>query len=268
MKPHPTESAIAARTPPRLRVLFSRRTIAAAEEANMAGPENPFATRLARLKADLIDQGRRVQALLEASVEAAFARDGAMAARVVEQDELIDRVDVDIEKAAVALLSDATDGSGGRLDPDQLRMILTIVKVNNELERIADVGVSIAEAVPGLPDVELPPTFRMMANSVIAILRDANHALDRSDSALAQRVLAQEDAVERFKKTLVRDCQERVARSEMNVDTACVLTEIAACCEAMSGHCSNVAEQTLYVTTGKIVRHMDGGWTEIQLPGR
>src|SRR5437870_4436281 len=105
-----------------------------------------FADRLAKLKSILVEQGRRVQALIESAFDCAFARDATAADRVGGMDESIDRTDVEIEKASVQLLADATR-EGAELPIDQLRMVLTIVKINNELERIADAGVSVAEHV-------------------------------------------------------------------------------------------------------------------------
>src|SRR5688572_11950725 len=102
-------------------------------------PTSPdgFQKRLDRLKADLAEQGRRVQSLIEAAFECAFARDVRAAERVIAGDEAIDAADVNIEKASVQLMTDAT-AEGAALAPEQLRAVLTIVKVNNELERIAD----------------------------------------------------------------------------------------------------------------------------------
>ena len=62
-----------------------------------ATPEG-FALRLQRLRADLVEQGRRVQSLLEGCFEAVFARDPARAARIIAMDDAIDTVDVEIEK--------------------------------------------------------------------------------------------------------------------------------------------------------------------------
>lgn len=229
-------------------------------------PQSPegFATRIARLKADLIAQSRRVQALLEAACDAAFARDAAAAQRAIRMDEPIDRVDVEIERAAVQLLTDAT-ATGAALRPEQLRGVLTIVKVNNELERIADVGVAIAELTGELTRQQnvLPDTIRVITNSVIGILRDVGTAYDRDDAALARIVLASEDAVEEFKKAIIRDAQVQVSTGKMSVDFAFVLQELGNLCEILAGHCTNVAEQVLYTTTGTIVRHMGGHWEEV-----
>jgi len=226
-----------------------------------------FATRLARLRADLVEQGRRVQSLIEAAFDSAFARDAQQAGRVFVMDETIDKVDVAIERAAVDLLTDAT-GAGAQLRPEQLRTVLTIVKINNELERIADMGVAIAEEVKPLlsASLQLPDTFRVMANSVIGILRDAGTAFARTDADLAKVVLASEDAIEEFKKAILRDAQQQVAAGKMTVDQAFSLQEVATYCEVMAGHCTNIAEQVLYLATGAIVRHMGGHWEQYSLP--
>ena len=223
-----------------------------------------FTSRTARMKADLTEQSRRVQALLETAFDAAFAGDAAAAQRAIAMDEVIDRVDVDLEKAAVQLLIEATRESS-QLGPEQLRLVLTIVKVNNELERIADAGVTVAENVPALAAQQkpLPDALRVITNSVVGILRDATNSLERNDPALAKIVLASEDAVEEFKKAILRDLTSQVASRTMTVEMAFRLQELTAQCEAMAAHCTNIAEQALYLATGKIVRHMAGHWEEV-----
>ncbi len=223
-----------------------------------------FTSRAARMKADLAEQSRRVQGLLETAFDAAFAGDVSAAGRAVAMDEIIDRVDVDLEKAAVQLLIDATR-EGAQLAPEHLRLVLTIVKVNNELERIADAGVAVAENVPALvaQNTPLPDALRVITNSVVGILRDATGSLEKNDPRLAKIVLASEDAVEEFKKAILRDLTSQVANRTMTVELAFRLQELTTLCEAMAAHCTNIAEQALYLATGKIVRHMGGHWEEV-----
>lgn len=221
-----------------------------------------FAERLARLKADLIEQGRRVQSLLESAFEAVFSADPGRAARVIAGDDVIDRVDVEIERAAVALLTDAT-GTSAQLDARQLRAVLTIAKVNNELERIADAAVAISERVNEAPGLIVPETFRVMANSVVGILRDVNRSLDRMDPALARVVLQSEDCVGNFKDAILRDAESRIANGTMSVDAAFLLHEFASQCERITDHCTNIAEQVIYSATGAIIRHTEGHWHEV-----
>jgi len=223
-----------------------------------------YADRLQQLRADLVSQGRRVQALLEAAFDAAFSKDAGRAARGMAMDDEVDRVDVEVERASVRLLTDATH-ENSKLDPSQLRAVLTIVKVNNELERIADSGVSIAERAAELREMpgDIPETFQVMGNSVVGILRDVNQAFDRNDAALARVVLQSEDAVEAFKAAILTDAERRIASGTMPVDFAFTLHEIANECCRMADHCTNIAEQVIYSATGAIVRHTDVGWVDV-----
>jgi phosphate transport system protein len=225
-----------------------------------------FTSRLNRLRSDLVEQGRRVQSMLEGAFDAFFAWDVEQAERVIEQDDVIDRVDVGLEKASVGLLTEAVNAGGKKLDAEEVRAVLTIVKVNNELERVADLAAVVGEFVKESPKlrVAVPTTVRVMTNSIVGILRDVNRSLERGDAELAMLVLRSEDAVERFKRALLRDVEERIAAGGMGVDNAFLLHEIATVCERMADHCTNIAEQIIYASTGKIVRHTEGQWREVE----
>ena len=134
----------------------------------------PFEKKLEQLRSDLVTQGERVLEQTMRAAECYFDRDQEKAAQVVDGDEIIDRVDVEIERASIPLLM------MGETDEHKIRFVLTIVKINNELERIADCAVNVAEVVTGEPKMPdgVPDQFRVMANSVIGMLRDANHALN------------------------------------------------------------------------------------------
>jgi phosphate transport system protein len=225
-----------------------------------------FTDRLLGLKSDLVGQGRRVQALAEAAFEAAFDRDPDRARAVIARDDEVDRVDVEVEKASVLFLTDATR-EGAALTPDELRGVLTIVKVNNELERIADAAVEIAGFATPLAALRapLPDTFRVMTNSVVGILRDVNTAYERADAGLAKVVLQSEDAVEAFKDAILRDAESCIACGTMTCELAFTLHEVANQCERMADHCTNIAEQVIYSSKGTIVRHAGGKWVEVPL---
>jgi phosphate transport system protein len=224
-----------------------------------------FQRRIDALKGEIVAQGRRVQSLVESAFDAVFTRDEGGAGRAAALDETIDKVDVEIEKSAVALLTDAC-GERAALRADQLRLVLTIVKVNNELERIADAGVGVAEEVRLFKGCDaLPTTFRVMANSVVGIVRDATDALDRSDSELARVVLLSEEATTAFRGALVRDAQQQYAAGKMGLEMILGLSDVARLCVNITDHATNIAEQVIYSATGTIVRHMQGHWEEVKL---
>ena len=227
-------------------------------------PES-ITAQLTDLSAQLTAQGRRVQSLCEAAFDTVFTCEPAACKAVIARDEEIDAVDVAIEKAAVDLLTVACTANAA-MPPQQLRAVLTIVKVNNELERIADVGTGIAETAQNLPPgVSFPPTFRVLTNSVVGILRDCVTALQTGNAALAKVVLMSEAAVGEFKKALVREVQQQLAAGHIAIGQAAGMHDVAVACVVMADHCTNIAEQVLYAQTGSIVRHMEGRWEEVKV---
>lgn len=213
--------------------------------------------------------------LVEGAFEAVFSKDAIASAQAgkqaVGQDDAVDIADVAFEKACVALLTDATrpDAAQGSasLDERQLRAVLTYAKVNNELERIADAGVDVAElardGLLGVANSNCPETFRVMANSVIGILRDSNACVARDDAAMAKVVLQSQHAVTAFKAAILRDAERRIAQGAMTADFAFKLHEMASRCELIADHCTNIAEQVIYAQTGAIVRHLEHQWVVV-----
>ncbi|MFO0784217.1 MAG: phosphate signaling complex protein PhoU [Phycisphaerales bacterium] len=216
-----------------------------------------FQEKLDALERDLAQQGVRVLDLCTQAVESYFDVDLSKAARVVELDHAVDRVDVEIEKRSVPLLG------MGQTDEHQIRRVLTVVKVNNEYERIADCGVDIAERVIDERErgLRVPDTFRVMANSVLGMLRDTNRALARHDGNLGRQVLLFDDTVDRFKKEIVLHAQEQVAAGQFSVRFAFALMSVTKSVERIADHCTNICEQVIYLQSGLIVRHRPEGWS-------
>ena len=237
----------------------------------MAPTPEDFNRRISQLQADLVDQGRRVLTTVETAFEAVFESDPTKAGHVATQDDLIDDIDVALEKRSVQLLTEAC-ATTATLDANQLRMVLTLVKINNELERIADAAVDVAELAaptnavaphgPASP-AKFPGVFRVMANSVIGIVRDTITSVQRMDAPMSKVVLQSQHAVTSFKAAILRDAEQQIAKGGMSVDFAFRLHEVGSQCELIADHCTNIAEQIIYATTGAIVRHMASHWVEV-----
>ncbi|MFO0961869.1 MAG: phosphate signaling complex protein PhoU [Phycisphaerales bacterium] len=221
-----------------------------------------FHERLDALERELIEQAARVLDLCTLSVESYFDLDLEKAGRIGALDDEIDRIDVEIEKRSVPLLG------MGQSDEHEIRRVLTLVKLNNEYERIADCGVSIAERVldERVRQIRIPDTFRVMSNSVLGMLRDTNRAFSRHDANLARQVLLFDDTVERFKKEIVLNSQEQVASGHLSVRFAFGLMSVTKSVERIADHCTNVCEQVIYLESGLIVRHRPEGWSEPTSP--
>lgn len=246
--------------------MFSART---RREPEVADSIAQHPARLVKLRNRLQQQGDLVRAVVDAAVEAVFENSDERAAWVREQESVIDREDILIEREAVELLSAAGVSGETPLGPYEIRLILTIVKVNNEYERIADLAeraVSRMNQLAPLAD-NTPRTFRVMANSVVGIMQTAAQAFAGMDADLARLVLSSDEATEAFRDEIVRALECDLAAGKVTPDFAFALNRVSAALARITDHCTNVAEQVIYVATGKIVRHADNHWSEPMEPG-
>ena len=197
--------------------------------------------------------GAVVQQSVELSVDALVTLDAKLAQQVIEGDQRVDDEEVKVEKGAIDLLAlhqpAATD----------LRLITTIIKANSDFERIADCAVNIAQRVLILSrheGYEVPADVKLMANSVIGTLRDTIKAFNLSDEAVARHVLRGDDVVDALYHQIVQDTltQMESARHDADVDLANIM--IAKNLERIGDHCTNIAEDVIYVQSGRIIRHL------------
>ena len=220
-----------------------------------------YARKHAQLREDLLTQGDRVVAHAMRAVESFFRQNAEAAEEVIQADRIIDRADIEIERASIRLLMQSPESE------QDVRSVFTIVKINNELERIADCGVNIAEASQAHGgDRPSSGTFEVMANSVIGMVRDANRAMRERDQELARRVLDFDDTIDRFRSEVVRLVQQAVKEGGLPLEDALELLNVNRALERMADHCTNICEQLIYLESGKIVRHLPSGWTQPESP--
>lgn len=227
-----------------------------------------FRDRLVRIRSRLVEQGELVSELTEQVFTTIYSRDTEMARKLIDRDDEVDQVDVEIEREAVDLMT-RTAQDPCPVEPAQIRSLLTAVKANNELERIADAATAVAWRVIALGEREssFPKTTQVMTNSIVAVLRETVRAFGDTDARRAKAVLASEGNTLSFHELISRDAEVRVADGRMGVDSAFDLHAIINQAVIMGDHCSNIAEQVIYEATGTIVRHTDAGWVEQNLPG-
>lgn len=228
-----------------------------------------FQEKISAIRARLVQQGNLVADLTESVFESVYAKDAQQAQTVIGRDDEVDQADIEIERDTVDLMTRAAHESCP-VDPAQIRSLLTSVKVNNELERIADATSAIAARVIALGDREssFPKTTRVMTNSIVAVLRETVRSFRDIDAQRAKIVLMSEGKTLDFHDHITRDAEMRVADGRLGVDNAFDLHAIINQTVIIADHCSNIAEQVIYEATGTIVRHTtDSGWVEQDLPG-
>lgn len=227
-----------------------------------------FQDRLTGIRSRLVDQGWLIAEIAEETFSTIYARDAEAARKLMDRDDEVDQADIEIERDAVDLLT-AASADTCPLDPSQIRSLLTAVKVNNELERIADATSAVAQRVIALGEraSPFPRTTQVMTNSIVAVLRQTVRAFGDINAMKAKAVLASEGNTLAFHELITRDAETRVADGRLGVDTAFDLHAIISQAVIMGDHCSNIAEQVIYEATGTIVRHTSAGWVEQALPG-
>lgn len=139
-----------------------------------------------------------------------------------------------------------------------LRFILSVIKINADLERVGDQAVNIAERVrdlQSLPPVELPVDIPKMATMAAAMVRMALQAFIDADPAVAEKVLLMDDEVDEMNRsifrTLTRCIQDRPEHSQQALDVIIVARNL----ERVGDHATNIAEDVIFWVRGADVRH-------------
>jgi phosphate transport system protein len=211
------------------------------------------------LERDLDGLHRRLLALAGAvedavrdGLRALRGRDAALAHRVIDGDGAIDREENRVEEECLKVLALhqplATD----------LRRVVAALKINTDLERMADLAVNIAEravALAGMPPVEVPAPFGPMAERVAAMLRRSLDAFVNLDAALARRVIGLDDEVDRYHREAVGELIEAMRAAPAGVPAWLSLLSAAGHLERIADHATNVAEDVVYLVEGAIARH-------------
>ena len=213
---------------------------------------------VADLKARLARMSAIVQQLVEQAVESAFTADARLARQAMELDNRIDDEEVKVEKAAIDLLALYQPAAG------DLRLITTVIKVNSDLERIADCAVNCAQRVMPVAAAggyQPPPDLRLMATTVVSNLRDALKAFNLGDVELAKQVVRNDDAVDALYHQIVQDMLARMqsGAAARNAPAELAYVMVAKNLERIADHCTNLAEDVIYIHSGRIVRHRHAG---------
>ena len=142
-----------------------------------------------------------------------------------------------------------------------LRLIVVVLKINNDLERIGDLAVNIArkaKRLATLPAIENPFDLAGMGEKTQAMLRDSIDALVNVDVALAGNVCGRDDEIDAMKREIRRTSEELIRREPEHV--AAILNVMAASrnLERVADLATNIAEDVIYMVEGKIVRHGEG----------
>jgi len=171
------------------------------------------------------------------------------------RDEEIDAREVQIEEECLKLL--ALHQPVAR----DLRFVIAVLKINNDLERIGDIVVNIADRgvrLSAFPVSDLQSTLMRMGHLAGAMLKDSIDALVERDVPKAKAVIARDDAVDRLNEEVIREVVARATQEHAGarVEALILIHDVARDLERVGDHATNIAEDVAYLADGTIIRHV------------
>jgi phosphate transport system protein len=197
----------------------------------------------------------RVEESLRAAVKSLITHDVRAAEQVIQNDQQIDRIEVEIEEECLKIMALHQPVA---ID---LRVVVAILKINNDLERIGDLAVNIAERAVALSQYQDIPTrfdFKGMGDKVQVMVRKSLDALVNLDSGKAQEVLRSDDEIDAIHREMYSQVRSEIASRPDQVDYFIQLLAVSRNLERVADHATNVAEDVIYLIDGQIVRHSSG----------
>ncbi len=205
-----------------------------------------------KLKKKILALSAVVEESVRRSIRSIEERDTPLAASVVKTDAEIDEAEVDVEEECLKILALHQPVA---ID---LRFLVAVLKINNDLERIGDMAVNIAERAVFLnaqEKLDYPFNLHEMAERAQAMLRRSLDALINHDAALAQAVCAADDDVDALYVAVYELVRDGVRERLEHIDSLLNMLSVARALERIADHATNIAEDVIYMIEGEIVRH-------------
>ncbi len=212
----------------------------------------PLEKDLAHLKRELLGLGALVEEATNKAITALVNRRADVADEVRNGDDLIDSRELEIEEECLKLLAlyqpMATD----------LRFIVAVMKVNNDLERMGDLAVNIADrafdmamAQPVVP----PGDLLTMAERVRAMVRESLDALVNRDCELARKVVRDDEDVDDMHKRMFKFIEEQMMKDVSSVPLGVHTISASRHLERIADLATNIAEDVVFMVEGEVIRH-------------
>lgn len=204
------------------------------------------------LKQRLLFVGAKVEAALRKAVRALNERDIELAHAVIRDDQQVDRLEVELEEQCLNVLADYHPREL------ELRFVVAVLKINNDLERVGDHAVSIAEHALFLaerPPLALPFDYDLMAEKAEWMLRTSLDAFVSMNRTAAEKVCATDDEVDDLNRQMYEAVEKAMRRNPEHLDSLINSIGLSRCFERIADLATNVAEDVIYLIEGEIVRH-------------
>ena len=207
------------------------------------------------LNTELLNISSMVEEMIDKATQALTDRRYDLAEEVVGSDEYVDKHEVHVEEECLKMLAlhqpVAVD----------LRRIATVMKVNNDLERIADLAVSIAQraqAMDEYPAFPIPQQLPRMVVLATQMVRGAMDAFVNMDNVAARRIISMDRTVDQHNREIIAELQTVMQQRPQLVPAALHCFSGVRHIERIADHATNICEDVIYLVEGDIVRHRHG----------
>lgn len=211
-----------------------------------------FDEELRELKAKILFEGSLVEKAVRNAIDALQNRDSELARRVIGDDDDINRNEVEIEEFCLKLLALRQPAA------KDLRFITTAIKINYDLERMADMAVNLCERVLELnmepqlkPYIDIP----QMAEIAQAMVKESLEAFVKEDVQLAWKVMNEDERVDHLTEQIFRELLTYMSEDLRTISRGTRLLFISKYLERLADHAVNIAELVIFLVDGKIIRH-------------
>jgi phosphate transport system protein len=207
---------------------------------------------LESLEREILAQSSLVEEMIAKACRALVDRRIDMSSEVVASEQEIDMREVKIEEDCLKILAlhqpVAVD----------LRRTATVLKINTELERIADLAVNIAErtaSLPEFPEFEIPDKLERMSTKATDMVHDALDAFVDLDAAVARDVCRRDEEIDMLNRLVIDELYEIMHAHSDQIEPALHVFSISRHVERIADCATNIAEDVIYLVEGEIARH-------------
>jgi phosphate transport system protein len=203
-------------------------------------------------KDQLFAMNKLVEQALASSTTALLTRNTTIARHVIENDKVINSYEIDIDNATYNTLTLQ------QLPTDIIRMILSIQKINAILERIGDHAVNIAESAITISTDAVDHSFftiPAMVDATTGIFIDSMLSFSNGDIKLAQEILLRDTVIDDLNQSISNEIKLGVQQGTTNFENGMELYRVCKNLERIGDLSTNIAEETLFVQTGKNIKH-------------
>lgn len=217
--------------------------------------ERHFEIELSELKERLLWMGSLSERAVHQAIHAVLDAQESLAEAVLREEPAINDLQIEIDDRVVQLLA------LHQLMAADLRFVLAVARINNDLERIGDQAVNMAQAALHIlrhprvkPYVDLP----RMSELAEGMVRDSLNAVVRGDIEIARAVLVRDDQVDNLRDQIFRELLSYMMGDSSVIFQAFELILVAKNLERVADHATNIAEDVIYMVEGNDVRHTAG----------